>query len=44
MSLTYRKAGVDITKGSKLIDVIKPYVRSTFRPGVLSDIGSFSAS
>lgn len=43
MGLTYKTAGVDITKGNKLIDIIRPVVRPTFRQGVLEDIGSFSA-
>lgn len=43
MGLTYKKAGVDISKGNKLVDIIKPVVRSTFRQEVLNDIGSFSA-
>ena len=43
MALTYKTAGVDITKGNKLIDIIKPAVRTTFRQEVLTDIGSFSA-
>jgi phosphoribosylformylglycinamidine cyclo-ligase len=43
MALTYKKAGVDITKGSKLIDIIKPAVRSTYRQEVIADIGSFGA-
>lgn len=43
MALTYKIAGVDITKGNKLIDIIRPAVRSTFRQEVLTDIGSFSA-
>ncbi len=43
MSLTYKTAGVDITKGDKLIDIIKPFARSTFRKEVVSDIGSFGA-
>jgi phosphoribosylformylglycinamidine cyclo-ligase len=43
MALTYKKAGVDINKGNKLVDLIKPALRSTFRQEVLTDIGSFSA-
>ncbi|TDI72277.1 MAG: phosphoribosylformylglycinamidine cyclo-ligase [Bacteroidetes bacterium] len=40
---TYREAGVDIEVGERVIDEIKPLVRKTFTPGVLSDIGSFGA-
>jgi phosphoribosylformylglycinamidine cyclo-ligase len=43
MAITYKTAGVDISKGNKLVDIIKPAVRSTFRKEVLEDIGSFSA-
>src|SRR4030067_3098048 len=41
MALTYKTAGVDITKGNKLVDIIKPLARSTFRKEVVADIGSF---
>jgi phosphoribosylformylglycinamidine cyclo-ligase len=43
MSITYKYAGVDIKKGSKLVDIIKPLARTTFRPNVLQEIGSFGA-
>lgn len=39
--ITYRDAGVDISKGNRLIDIIRPYIRSTFDRYVLSDIGYF---
>lgn len=39
--LTYREAGVDISAGEKTVELIKPLVRSTFRPEVVSDIGGF---
>jgi phosphoribosylformylglycinamidine cyclo-ligase len=43
MPLTYKNAGVDIDKGSKLVDIIKPLARSTFTSGVVNEIGSFGA-
>jgi len=42
-SLTYRDAGVDIDAGNSLIDNIKPIVKKTFRPGVLTGLGGFGA-
>jgi len=42
-SLTYKDSGVDITKGNKLIEKIKPIANSTSRPGVLSGLGGFGA-
>lgn len=38
---TYRDAGVDIDGGDEFVDRIKPLVRSTFRPEVLTDLGGF---
>lgn len=38
----YKDAGVDIEAGHRVIDRIKPIVRSTFRPEVLGGIGGFS--
>lgn len=38
----YAEAGVDIDKGNEFINIIKPLVASTFRRGVLTDIGGFS--
>jgi len=42
-SLSYRDAGVDIDAGNALVERIKPLVRATLRPGVLSGIGGFGA-
>lgn len=39
--LTYAAAGVDIAAGERAVERIKEKVRSTFRPGVLGDIGGF---
>lgn len=43
MPLTYKDAGVDIDKGNRLVDIIKPLARSTFTSGVVNEIGSFGA-
>ncbi len=43
MSITYKDAGVDIDEGNETVKKIKPLAKATFRPEVLSDIGSFSA-
>src|SRR5437016_6251483 len=39
--LTYADAGVDIRAGEEAVERIKRHVRSTFRPGVIGDIGGF---
>ncbi|MGO9015069.1 MAG: phosphoribosylformylglycinamidine cyclo-ligase [Dissulfurispiraceae bacterium] len=41
--ITYKKAGVDIDEGDRFVRLISPVVRKTFRPEVLTDIGSFGA-
>lgn len=40
-ALAYSDAGVNIEAGNRLVDVIKPSVRRTHRPGVLGGIGGF---
>jgi len=42
MAITYKDAGVDIDAGDLFVRRIKPYVKSTFRPEVLTHIGGFS--
>jgi phosphoribosylformylglycinamidine cyclo-ligase len=39
--LTYKKAGVDIDEGDRFVRLISPLVKKTFRPEVMTDIGSF---
>jgi phosphoribosylformylglycinamidine cyclo-ligase len=41
MAITYKDAGVDIDAGDLFVQKIKPYVKATFRPEVLTDIGGF---
>jgi len=40
-SVSYKDAGVDIDAGNRFVEIIKPLVKSTFRPGVQTDIGGF---
>ncbi len=39
--ITYKDAGVDIDAGNHFVDLIKPLVKQTSRPEVLTDIGGF---
>ncbi|KAJ7193371.1 aminoimidazole ribonucleotide synthetase [Mycena pura] len=39
--LTYAQAGVSVDAGNSLVETIKPYVRSTRRPGADAEIGGF---
>jgi phosphoribosylformylglycinamidine cyclo-ligase len=39
--LTYSSSGVDIDAGNRLVDLIKPMVRATARPGADAEIGGF---
>jgi phosphoribosylformylglycinamidine cyclo-ligase len=41
--LTYAEAGVDIDAGNRMVELIKPLVRSTARPGADAEIGGFGA-
>jgi phosphoribosylformylglycinamidine cyclo-ligase len=40
--LTYRQAGVDIDAGDSLVERIKPHVKRTMRPEVMTDLGGFA--
>ena len=42
-SLSYKDAGVDVEAGYKLINKIKPFIKETRRPEIISSLGSFSA-
>ncbi len=42
-SITYKDAGVDIDEGDRMVDLIKPLARKTFRPEVRTDLGGFGA-
>src|ERR1700732_3265289 len=39
--LTYADSGIDIDAGNRLVDLIKPMVRATARPGADPEIGGF---
>jgi phosphoribosylformylglycinamidine cyclo-ligase len=43
MAATYRDAGVDIAKADTFLKNIRSLVKSTYRSGVLGDIGGFGA-
>jgi len=43
MAVTYRDAGVDIAEASSLLQNIRSLAKSTFRSGVLGEIGGFGA-
>jgi phosphoribosylformylglycinamidine cyclo-ligase len=39
---SYTKAGVDIDAGNRFVNLIKPIVNKSFKPGVITDIGGFA--
>ncbi|WP_249681425.1 phosphoribosylformylglycinamidine cyclo-ligase [Roseococcus pinisoli] len=41
--LTYAQAGVDIEAGDALVERIKPFAKSTNRPGTMGGLGGFGA-
>ena len=41
--ITYKKTGVNIDEGEKLVNLIKPIARATSRPEVMAGIGGFGA-
>ena len=40
-NLTYKDSGVDVDAGNEFVKKIKPFVKNTFRPEVLTDLGGF---
>lgn len=42
MSLTYKDSGVDKEAGYKEVEMIKAFIKKTYTPGVLSELGGFS--
>ena len=41
MALSYKEAGVDKEQGYKEVGLIKKFIKETYTPGVLSDLGGF---
>ena len=41
MAKSYKEAGVNISLANQIVKEIKPLVKKTFTPGVISDLGSF---
>jgi phosphoribosylformylglycinamidine cyclo-ligase len=41
--MTYSEAGVDIDRGNRLVDRIRPLARATRRPGADAELGGFGA-
>ncbi|MFA6848629.1 MAG: AIR synthase related protein, partial [Lachnospiraceae bacterium] len=42
--MDYKTAGVDIEAGYKSVELMKGFVKSTFRPEVIGGIGGFSGA
>jgi phosphoribosylformylglycinamidine cyclo-ligase len=42
MAISYKDAGVDIDAGNLAVEKMKGFVKSTYRPEVLTDLGSFA--
>ncbi len=42
MAISYKNAGVDIDAGNLAVEKMKGFVQSTYRPEVLTDLGSFA--
>jgi phosphoribosylformylglycinamidine cyclo-ligase len=40
--MEYKDSGVDLDLSNRFVDIIKPLIRSTFKPEVLIDIGGFA--
>ena len=40
-TISYKEAGVDIEAGNSFVQKIKPLVKATFRPEVMTEIGGF---
>ncbi|MCP4667652.1 MAG: phosphoribosylformylglycinamidine cyclo-ligase [Deltaproteobacteria bacterium] len=38
----YAEAGVDIDAGNRFVELLKPIVSKTYKPGVIADIGGFA--
>jgi len=43
-AMTYKDAGVDITEGERLVNMIKPLAKSTYTSGVIGGIGGFGGA
>ncbi len=41
MAITYKDAGVDVTRGYKAVELMKKHTKTTYNENVLGDLGSF---